>query len=79
MKNAISISKSKLKPHLLKYFRMVEKTGKEIIITDRGKPVLKVIPYSENPSDILKTLRNTVVKYDDPFEPVGLEEWESLK
>ena len=36
------ISKSKFKPRALEYFREVEKTGKALIITDHGKPVLKI-------------------------------------
>ena len=73
------ISKSKFKPNALKYFRAIEETGKEIIITDRGKPVLKIIPFSEEPSKSLESLRNTVVRYEDPCEPVGLEDWDILK
>jgi prevent-host-death family protein len=73
------ISKSQFKPRALQYFREVEKTGRELIISDRGKPVLKIVPYTENPEDALKSLRNTVVKYEDPTEPVGLEDWEALK
>ncbi len=73
------ISKSKFKPRALQYFRQVERTGKEIIISDRGKPVLKIVPYIENPEELLKDLRDTVIKYDDPTEPVGLEDWEALK
>ena len=42
------VSKSKFKPRALKYFRQVEKTGKELIISDRGKPVLKIVPYNSN-------------------------------
>jgi prevent-host-death family protein len=73
------ISKSQFKPHALKYFREVEKTGQEIIISDRGKPVLKIIPYTENPEEALKALRDTVIVYNDPTEPVGMEDWEALK
>lgn len=73
------VSKSKFKPHALKYFRGVEQTGKELIITDRGKPVLKIVPYSKSPDDVLKLLRNSVLKYENPTEPVGLEDWEALK
>ncbi|MDL2121800.1 MAG: type II toxin-antitoxin system Phd/YefM family antitoxin [Deltaproteobacteria bacterium] len=73
------VSKSKFKPHALKYFRDVEQTGKELIITDRGKPVLKIVPYTKSPDDVLKLLRNSVLKYENPTEPVGLEDWESLK
>jgi prevent-host-death family protein len=73
------ISKSKFKPHALKYFRQVEQTGKEIIITDHGKPTLKIVPYSNDPMESLKSLRNSVIRYEDPTEPVGLEDWEVLK
>ncbi|HEA65593.1 hypothetical protein LCGC14_2811380 [marine sediment metagenome] len=73
------ISKSKFKPNALKYFRYVEKTGKELIITDHGKPALKIVPFSDDPLEALKELRNSVIKYEDPISPVGLEDWESLK
>ena len=73
------ISKSKFKPRALHYFREVEKTGRELIISDRGKPVLKIVPYTEDPEEVLKALRNTVLNYTDPTEPVGMEDWEALK
>jgi prevent-host-death family protein len=73
------ISKSQFKPRALQYFREVEKTGKELIISDRGKPVVKIVPYIENPAEALKALRDTVVKYDDPTEPVGMGDWQALK
>jgi len=72
------VSKSKFKPRALEYFREVERTGKQLIITDRGKPVIKIIPYSEGSDKEMEALRGTVVKYDLPTEPVGLEDWESL-
>jgi prevent-host-death family protein len=74
-----TISKSKFKPKALEYFRQVEQTGKELIITDHGKPSVKIVPYSEDPFGALKALRNTVIKYENPFDPVGSEDWESLK
>ncbi|MBW2430829.1 MAG: type II toxin-antitoxin system Phd/YefM family antitoxin [Deltaproteobacteria bacterium] len=73
------VSKSQFKPRALQYFREVEKTGKELIISDRGKPVLKIVPYTENTEEALKALRNTVIRFEDPTEPVGLEDWEALK
>jgi prevent-host-death family protein len=73
------VSKSDFKPRALQYFREVEQTGKALIITDRGKPVLKILPYSDEPDESLKMLRNSVVKYENPTDPVGLDDWESLK
>jgi len=73
------ISKSKFKPRALHYFREIEKTGKELVISDHGKPVLKIVPYVEDPGEALKVLRDTVLKYEKPTEQVGLEDWEALK
>ena len=73
------ISKSKFKPRALEYFREVQQTGKEVIITDHAKPVLKIVPYSEDPMDVLSELRNSVIIYDDPLEPVAEDDWSVLK
>ncbi len=74
-----AISKSAFKAKALEYFREVESTGEELVITDHGKPVLKVVPYSYDPVEALRSLRGTVLRYDDPLEPVGLEDWEALR
>jgi prevent-host-death family protein len=73
------VTKSRFKPRALEYFREVERTGKALIITDRGKPVVKIVPYSERSSELLRELRNSVINYEDPTDPVGLNEWESLR
>lgn len=75
----MTVSKSKFKAKALYYFREVEKTRRPLVITDRGKPVLKLTPYSGNPDDVLRELRHTVLKYENPTEPVGLEDWEALQ
>jgi prevent-host-death family protein len=72
-----TVSKSRFKAHALELFREVERTGKPIIITDRGTPVLKLSPYADDPRESLKALRETVVKYTDPTRPVGVDDWES--
>lgn len=74
----MQISKSQFKPKSLEYFRYVQETGESIIITDHGKPVLKIIPYHPSPDELLKALRGSVIKYDDPLEPVGVDDWETL-
>ena len=77
-----TVSKSKFKPRALEYFRLVEETRQSLIITDRGKPVLKISPYQSGPEAKAagtRRLRGAVVRYDAPFEPVGLEDWEALK
>lgn len=77
VKNAIS--KSRFKARALEYFRQVEKSRQPLIITDRGKAVLKVVPFSEDPEEILRELRHSVVKYKNPTKPVGASDWEALR
>jgi prevent-host-death family protein len=79
VKPTARVSKSQFKAQALEYFRAVEKSRKPLVITDRGKPVLKVIPYSNDPDEVLRELRNSVVKYKKPTEPVGDADWEALR
>jgi prevent-host-death family protein len=71
------ISKSKFKARALEYFREVERTGRPLIVTDHGRPVLKIVPYREDPAAVLGELKDTVVRYDAPTEPVSEEDWEA--
>ncbi len=68
----MKISKSELKPKLFSYLRRVSETGKELIITERGEPVLKIVPISQSEADPLSALKGMVERYDDPTEPVGV-------
>jgi antitoxin (DNA-binding transcriptional repressor) of toxin-antitoxin stability system len=74
-----TISKSQFKPKALQYFREIQKTGHEIIISDHGKPVLKISPFRENTQTVLAELRNSVLRYDDPLESVAEGDWDVLK
>lgn len=74
-----SVSKSQFKPRSLEYFRQIEQTGEELVITDHGRPVLKVVPYVADSEECFRGLRHTVLQYEDPLEPVAAESWEGLK
>lgn len=43
----ITVSKSELKAKMLEYFRRVEQTGEEIIVTNNRVPILKVSPLKK--------------------------------
>jgi prevent-host-death family protein len=77
--NKHTVSKSGFKSRALEYFRQVEKSRKPVIITDRGKPVLKVVPFSEDPEEILRELRGSALKFKDPVKPVAESDWEALR
>ena len=76
-----TISKSQFKPKALEYFRMVEEKQIQLVVTDFGRPVVDIVPHKKLPvtTDPLLRLKGSVLKYEDPFEPVGLEDWEALK
>ena len=74
-----TVSKSRFKAQALEFFRQVERTGEPIIITDHGAPVLKVIPYRQEARSAQRVLRDTVVKYEAPTEPVGDADWEETR
>jgi antitoxin (DNA-binding transcriptional repressor) of toxin-antitoxin stability system len=73
------VSKSRFKAKALEYFRQVEATGEPIVITEHGKPKLEIRRYTGEKRDPFQILKGSVLRYDDPFEPVGVEDWEALK
>ncbi len=42
-----TVSKGILKSKMLEYFREVERTGEELIVTDNHIPVIKVVPIKK--------------------------------
>ncbi len=76
---ADSVSKSQFKAKALEFFRQVEATGTPIVITDNGRPTLEIRRYQQPIRDPFEVLRGSVLRYDDPTEPVGENEWDMLK
>jgi antitoxin (DNA-binding transcriptional repressor) of toxin-antitoxin stability system len=74
-----SVSKSRFKARALEYFRQIEESGREVIVTDHGRPVVKVGPYRPEAHELLRVLRGSVRFYKAPTEPVAVGEWERLK
>lgn len=74
-----TISKSKLKSKLLEFLRFVESEGEEIVVTDRGKPVVKITKYADSPSteELFNHMRGNVQYFEDLTTPTT-EEWDEL-
>ena len=72
------VSKSEFKAKALEYLRRVETSGEELIVTDRGRPVIRILPVRPSESEARDKLRGALLKYDDPTEPVAVEDWEAL-
>jgi antitoxin (DNA-binding transcriptional repressor) of toxin-antitoxin stability system len=62
---AATISKSQFKPRALEYFRAIEATGKPLVITDNGVPVLEIRPWRPR-TDQLEALRGSVLQFTPP-------------
>lgn len=73
------ISKSEFKPRALEYLRRVEEHKMPILITHFGKPVAKIVPYDEGAEDNFMFLRDSVISYKNPPQPVEYDTWEVLK
>ncbi|MEH2162682.1 MAG: type II toxin-antitoxin system prevent-host-death family antitoxin [Nostoc sp.] len=74
-----SISKSKLKSQLLEFLRLVESEGEEIVVTDRGKPVVKISKYAQAAStEELFGEMGCKVKYFEDLTTPTTEEWAQL-
>ncbi len=71
------VSKGVLKAHMLEYFREIERTGKELIVTDHRKPVLKIVPLerdSKSTESIFKPYRNRIIYHEEITSPTT-DEW----
>ncbi len=70
------VSKGVLKAKMLEYFRRVERTGEELIVTNNGVPTLKVVPIKKRLTveDVFGEMRGKV-KIDDSIMKPETEEW----
>ena len=74
-----SVFRSEFEAHALEILRRVEASGEPVLITDHGRPVLRLGPYYGDDDALLASLRGSVLEYHDPTEPVGVEDWEALR
>jgi prevent-host-death family protein len=76
----ISVKVTDLRHNLPAYLEKVRR-GQRIRVTSRGKVIAELTPPSADPDEVAAAralLKNSVIRYEDPFEPAILpEEWES--
>ena len=75
----MNISKSKLKSKLLEILRLVESNNQEVIVTDRGRPVAKILKFNEvmPTEELFRDLRGKV-KYKEDLTASTTEEWSEI-
>jgi len=71
-----TISKSKLKAHMLKVFREIEQTGEELIVTDHNNAVLKIQPITtkKGVKEVFGDVQRKVEYFEDITTPTE-NEW----
>lgn len=71
----MNISAAEFKTKCLKLMDRVNISHEEIIITKHGKPVAKLVPYSQEPAKPLYGhLKNSVLIKEDIIKPID-ESW----
>ena len=71
-----TISKSKLKAKMLEIFRQFEASGEELIVTDGGKPVLKIVPIKSKQTSVeLFSPVQGRVRYCEDVNTPTIAEW----
>lgn len=74
-----TVSKSELKARMLEYFRRVEESGEDLVVTSHGKPVARVVPYTpkRDVTELFADIRGKIVYRGNILAPT-LEEWEDV-
>jgi len=73
------VSKSEFRAKAFELLRRVESSGESLILTDRGRPTLELRPYRADARDPLDILRGTLLRYDNPMDPVAEHDWEAAR
>jgi antitoxin (DNA-binding transcriptional repressor) of toxin-antitoxin stability system len=73
------VSKSQFKARALQFFRQVEISGEPLVVTDHGEPKIEVRPYRLSSRKALDGLRGSVLRYDNPTDPVGVDDWDATR
>jgi len=68
---------SQFKTHALKIIEQISKDHESMVITKRGKPVARILPFEDN-ENVAKPgqLADTLVFEQDIIAPLGEEMWE---
>ena len=75
----IKISVSEFKSKALGIIDKIPKEQSEIIITKRGHPIAKVVPYNSTDHSKPNRLRQYSINETDIVSPLGEDDWDSCK
>jgi prevent-host-death family protein len=65
---------AEFKAKCLELMDRVRETGGEYVVTKHGRPVAKLVPYTEaSRVSFFGSMKGTVLKYERPFDPIDGE------
>lgn len=70
----LQLSAGEFKTHCLKLMDLAQKKGETVIITKRGIPVAKLVPFEETPLPIFGFMSGSIEIKGDIIQPIE-EEW----
>ena len=77
-RGARAVSASEFKARCLQLMDEVDQSGVEIVITKRGRPVSRLVPYRERPATLFGMMSGRVEVRGEVVEPVG-DDWEAAR
>lgn len=72
----MKISAARFKAQCLKLMDEVQARHGEVVITKRGRPVARLVPYEEKPLPVHGFMKNTVTFVGDVISPLDVE-WDA--
>lgn len=70
------IAAGEFKAKCLQIMDDVQKRHVQIVITKRGKPVAKVVPYSDKPPSLFGFMKGTATTHGDIISPIDVR-WDA--
>lgn len=68
---ATPVGAAQFKARCLDLMDRVRETGAEYVVTKHGRPVAKLVPYTQVPrTPFFGSMKGSVLNYDRPFDPV---------
>ena len=73
---ARAVTASEFKARCLQLMEEVNDTGEELVITKRGRPVGKLVPYRQRSASLIGLMKGQIKILGDIIEPIDVK-WEA--
>ena len=76
----LTLSISEFKAKALGVLEQIAQTGESVVVTKRGKAIVKVVPFSDDVAvNVPGTLTGTVLAEEDIVSPLGADIWDAAR